>query len=111
MAKDFLNQEFHEDNDEIFKPFSPTKRKKTSFPAALAKAAANWTGKPTETKKAVADDTKTVTFAELPNGYWLITSTLGTFAMTETTPDKEDVTINEKNPENTITKEVKEDST
>ena len=38
MANDFLSQEFHENNDEIFKPISQTKRKKISFPTALVKA-------------------------------------------------------------------------
>lgn len=52
-----------------------------------------------------------IIFNGLDNGYYLITSTLGTFAMVDTTPDKTDVTINEKNPADTITKEVKEDST
>ncbi len=42
-------------------------------------------------------------------GYYLITSTLGTRAMIDTTPGN--VTINEKNGENTIEKTVKEDST
>ena len=78
--------------------------------AALAKAAANWASKPSELESIKADST-TVVFDALENGYYLITSTLGTLAMTETTPDKSDVTITEKNPEDTITKKVKEDST
>ena len=79
---------------------------------ALAKAAAAWTGKPNATDSVtVAEGATTVVFAGLENGYWLITSTLGTFAMTETTPDKAAVTINEKNPVNSITKQVKEDET
>lgn len=44
-------------------------------------------------------------------GYYLITSTLGTRAMVDTTPSSAAVTINEKNAENTVTKTVKEDST
>jgi len=80
--------------------------------AALAKAAAKWTGKPTATKSVtVAEGESTAVFSGLADGYWLITSTLGTIAMTETTPDKAAVTINEKNPEDTIEKTVKEDST
>ncbi|MBQ2834434.1 MAG: isopeptide-forming domain-containing fimbrial protein [Clostridia bacterium] len=55
--------------------------------------------------------TTTVVFENLENGYWLITSTLGTLAMTDTTPAKKKVEITEKNPENTIEKKVKEDST
>lgn len=78
--------------------------------AALAKDAAAWTGKPTATQSTPATGTSVV-FSGLENGYWLITSTLGTEAMIQTTPDKAAVTINEKNPEDTITKTVKEDST
>lgn len=78
--------------------------------AGLAKvaavAAAGKTAKDSETASAAS-----FTFADLENGYWLVTSTLGTFAMTDTTPDKKAVNIDEKNPENTIAKEVKEDST
>ena len=77
--------------------------------AALAKAAAAWTGKPAVTQTATAAS-ETVTFSGLENGYWLITSSLGTVAMTETTPDKATVSVNEKNPEDTISKEVQEDS-
>ena len=77
---------------------------------ALAKAAAAWAGKPTATdSKTAAGDT--VEFTGLADGYWLVTSTLGTFAMIETTPDKAAVSVNEKNPEDTVTKQVKEDST
>ncbi len=78
--------------------------------AALAKAAAEWEGKPAALQTIVADS-ETVVFDNLENGYWLVTSTLGTIAMAETTPDNENVTIKEKNPENTIDKTVKEDST
>lgn len=80
--------------------------------AALAKAAAAWTGKP-EPKQSVkvTEGTTEVVFSGLEDGYWLITSTLGTKAMIETTPDASAVTVNEKNPEDTIEKEVKEDST
>ena len=80
--------------------------------AALAKAAAAWSGKPATPVQSVtvAADATTAVFSDLADGYWLITSTLGTIAMTETTPDSAAVTINEKNPENTISKKVKEDS-
>ena len=77
---------------------------------ALAKAAAAWANKPAaeQTVRASGD---TVQFTGLEDGYWLITSTLGTFAMAETTPANSAVSVNEKNPEDTIEKEVKEDST
>ncbi len=80
--------------------------------AALAKAAAEWTGKPAAAQSVtVGASETTAVFSGLADGYWLITSTLGTIAMTDTTPDKTTVTIEEKNPEDTIQKEVKEDST
>ena len=44
-------------------------------------------------------------------GYYVVTSTLGTRAMIESTPSKAAVTINEKNEEDSIEKTVKEDST
>ena len=78
--------------------------------AALAKAAANWTSKPAALDSIKADATS-VAFDGLENGYYLITSTLGTVAMTETTPDNSAVVITEKNPVDSITKTVKEDST
>ena len=85
---------------------------KISDPAALAKAAAEWTGKPNATQSiTVKEGENTAAFTGLADGYWLITSTLGTIAMTETTPDKNEVKFKEKNPEDTIEKTVKEDST
>ena len=80
--------------------------------AALAKAAAEWSGKPATPVQSVTVPATgtTAVFSNLPDGYWLVTSTLGTVAMTETTPDASAVTINEKNPEDTIAKTVKEDS-
>ena len=79
--------------------------------AALAKAAeayavANTIGK-IDSKAAAGE---TVVFENLENGYYLVTSTLGTIAMAVTTPDNPNATINEKNPENTISKQVQEDS-
>lgn len=65
---------------------------------------------PKDTQTAVVGKT-TVTMNLGEAGYYVITSTLGTRAMIETTPDKNEVTVNEKNPEDTIVKEVKEDST
>ena len=44
-------------------------------------------------------------------GYYVVSSTLGTRAMIETTPDKNKVEINEKNDVDTIEKTVQEDST
>ena len=79
--------------------------------AALAKAAAGWSGKPEATdSKTVGQGGTSVVFEGLADGYWLITSTLGTKAMIDTTPDKAAVTVNEKNPEDSVEKKVKEDS-
>ena len=79
--------------------------------AALAKAAAAWDAKPAALETLEAGEDRTVKFDNLENGYYLITSTLGTVSMIRTTPADKDVTVKEKNPEDTIIKEVKEDST
>lgn len=79
---------------------------------ALAKAASEAVeGKTIAQSVTCAEGENSIVFEGLGNGYWLITSTLGTVAMTDTTPAKDDVKITEKNPENTIEKQVKEDST
>ena len=78
----------------------------------LATAAAAWSGKPAPTDSiTVATGDSTAPFTGLADGYYLVTSTVGSFAMTETTPDASAVTINEKNFDDTIEKTVKEDST
>ena len=74
----------------------------------LAQEAEKVASNPAATK--VADGT-TVEFTGLENGYYLITSTLGTKAMIDSTPTNPAQTIAEKNPEDTIEKTVKEDST
>lgn len=62
-------------------------------------------------------DTKTPTedgdivFGNLESGYYLITSTNGNLAMVDTTPTNPDRTVNEKNPDATLDKDVQEDST
>ena len=78
--------------------------------AALAKAAAEWSGKPAAAQSETVSSGDSVTFSGLPDGYWLITSTLGTIAMAETTPDASAVTVNEKNPEDSVEKTVQEDT-
>ena len=50
-------------------------------------------------------------FENLDAGYYLITSTNGTLAMVDTTPSNPNAVVDEKNPNPTIDKEVKEDST
>lgn len=78
--------------------------------AALAKAAAAALADKTVIQTVtVAEGEDTAVFDNLGNGYYLITSSLGTVAMTETTPANADVTIKEKNPEDTIVKNVQED--
>lgn len=76
--------------------------------AAAAKYAKDHNLAALKTEQANSD---MVVFSGLDDGYYLISSTLGTKAMIETTPSNSDVTVNEKNPEDTIGKEVKEDST
>ena len=78
--------------------------------AALAKAAAAALNGKTAAGTAVAAN-GVATISGLDNGYYLITSTNGTIAMIDTTPDKEAVEINEKNPNPSVDKTVKEDST
>lgn len=51
-----------------------------------------------------------VAFTGLEPGYYLITSTKGTLAIVDTTPQNPDPTINEKNEDATIEKQVQEDS-
>ncbi len=46
----------------------------------------------------------------LESGYYLITSTNGNLAMVDTTPTNPDATVNEKNPDATLDKDVQEDS-
>ena len=82
----------------------------TSDLSAFAEAAAEYAVDNNLTP--VATDTPADTTAILNTtvpGYYLVTSTLGSRAMIDTTPG--DVTINEKNEEDTIDKTVKEDST
>ena len=50
------------------------------------------------------------TFANLDAGYYLITSSNGTLAIVDTTPTNPDATVNEKNPDHTLDKQVQEDS-
>lgn len=78
--------------------------------ANLAKVAAAALAGKTEAGSIEATG-ESVTFTGLDNGYYLITSTLGTLAMTDTTPTNPNPEVNEKNKEDTIVKEVKEDST
>ena len=78
---------------------------------AFSKAAAIYAEEKTKATADITGNGATITFGSLENGYYLITSTLGTRAMVETTPDKQQATINEKNPKDDITKQVQEDKT
>ena len=81
---------------------------------AFGKAAATYAAEKKITPAADAqtpDENKDITFTGLDSGYYLITSTNGTLAMTVTTPKNPNATINEKNPDSTIDKQVQEDST
>lgn len=78
----------------------------------FAKAAATYASENNiDAAESVTATDTTVTLGNLDNGYYLITSTLGTLAMTDTTPTNPAATINEKNKDNTEDKKVKEDST
>ena len=65
-------------------------------------------------KTVVATQTPTAdgsfTFANLDAGYYLITSSNGTLAIVDTTPTNPAATVNEKNPDHTLDKQVQEDS-
>lgn len=80
---------------------------------AFAKAAAKYASENNVT--AVATKTPTAdgsfVFGNLDAGYYLITSTNGTLAMVDTTPANPNAVVEEKNPNPTVDKEVKEDST
>lgn len=84
-------------------------KKETSDMEAFAKAAASYAA----SKSAVTTDTPetggSIIFEGLDSGYYLITSTKGTLAMVQTTPQNPDATINEKNPNPEISKQVQED--
>ena len=80
----------------------------SAFAEAAAKYAADNNLSPVDSKEC-AEDATSVVLNTTESGYYLVTSTLGTRAMIDTTPGN--VTINEKNEEDTIEKEVKEDST
>ena len=79
---------------------------------AFGKAAAAYAATAANVTEAVAAQTPTadgtITFANLDSGYYLITSTNGTLSMVETTPLKNTVIVNEKNPDPTIEKKVEE---
>lgn len=81
---------------------------------AFGKAAAAYAATAANVTEAVAAQTPTadgtITFANLDSGYYLITSTNGTLSMVETTPLKNTVIVNEKNPDPTIEKKVEEGS-
>jgi fimbrial isopeptide formation D2 family protein/LPXTG-motif cell wall-anchored protein len=80
---------------------------------AFAKAAAAYAAARdlTPAKTATAGSSGSVQLTGLGNGYYLITSSLGTKAIVNTTPIAPDATVGEKNDVDSITKLVKEDST
>lgn len=89
---------------------SETAWSSSSVLSAFAEAAAKYVkdNNLTTTISVKAEETKAI-LNTTESGYYLITSTLGTRAMIDTTPGN--VSINEKNDDNTIVKTVKEDST
>lgn len=77
----------------------------------FGKAAATYATGVNETSTNTPTEDGAITFSGLESGYYLITSTNGTLAMTKTTPDESNATVNEKNEDTTLEKEVQEDST
>lgn len=55
------------------------------------------------------DENNAAEFKGLENGYYMITSTYGTAVTIGSTPNNANQTIKEKNPENTVEKQVKEE--
>ena len=80
----------------------------TSSLSAFAEAAAKFAQTLTTTISVKAGNSGTAELTTTEPGYYLITSTLGSRAMIDTTPG--DVEIKEKNDVDTIEKEVKEDT-
>ena len=82
---------------------------------AFGKAAAAYAATTAGVTEAVSAQTPaadgSITFDGLDSGYYLITSTNGTLSMVETTPLAPQATVNEKNPNPTIDKKVKENGT
>ncbi len=79
------------------------------FAKAAAKYASDNSVDAVATQTPAADGS--LVFGNLDAGYYLITSTNGTLAMVDTTPANPNAVVDEKNPNPTIDKEVKEDST
>lgn len=79
------------------------------FAKAAAKYASDNNVAAVATKTPAADGS--FVFENLDAGYYLITSTNGTLAMVDTTPANPNAVVDEKNPNPTVNKEVKEDST
>ena len=79
---------------------------------AFGKAAAQWASKNgiTTAKPSITAGADGVTFTELENGYYMITSTYGTAVTVGSTPTNGAQTIQEKNLENTTEKKVQEAS-
>lgn len=79
------------------------------FAKAAAKYASDNNVAAVATKTPAADGS--FVFENLDAGYYLITSTNGTLAMVDTTPANPNAVVDEKNPNPTVDKKVKEDST
>lgn len=85
------------------------KKDASSMEAFGKAAAAAVSGKTVvETKK--PSDEGSIVFSTRDAGYYLITSTNGTLAIVHTTPTNPDATVNEKNSDHTLSKQVQEDS-
>ena len=80
-----------------------------AFAKAAAKYASDNKVAAVATQTPAADGS--LVFGNLDAGYYLITSTNGTLAMVDTTPANPNAVVDEKNPNPTVDKKVKEDST
>lgn len=82
-----------------------------AFAKAAAKYAAEHSPAPNKAAADITPDADSdITFSALEDGYYLVTSTNGTLAMALTTPADPNATINEKNTDPNLAKNVKEDS-
>lgn len=77
---------------------------------AFGKAAAAYATEAMKSSEQTPTADGPIVFENLESGYYLITSTNGTLAMVDTTPTNPDASVNEKNPDATIDKDVQEDS-
>lgn len=102
-------------NDQGYVTWKTTKASEAEY-AAFARAAEEFAKTKaltavSENSPSAGNSTQTITFNVAEPGYYLITSTLGTKAIVDTTPTNPNATVQEKNQAPSNEKLVKEDST